>query len=111
MLMSWDLFRQDIIQKLQGVPDLTSESVPDAIGLRSGDAFFGIIQRGRLFFKVDEESLPAYEEAGSGPLRVKGGFLEAFYEVPFDIRDDALLLRQWANRSVIAARRSSAGEK
>jgi len=112
--MSWDLFRDEVVQSLQGVPSLTCASMKDvpgmedADGLRSGDAFFGVIKRGRLFFRVDDATRPPYEEAGSGPLRLKAGILETYYEVPFDVREDPLELRQWAGRAVKAAKKPPA---
>jgi len=38
-------------------------------GLRSGGVFFGIVHKGRLYFKVDDASRPDYQAAGSEPFR------------------------------------------
>ena len=104
--MSWDVFRNEMVGMLQGVPFLTCEAMPDGHGLRSSNVFFGIIQKGRMYFRVDDSTRPAYEEMGSGPFRVKGGVLEAYYEVPFDIRDEKHLLLQWATQAIAVARRA-----
>lgn len=104
--MSWDIFREELVRRLNAIPSLTCAAMGGGHGLSSGETFFGIIERGRFYLKVDDSTRPTYEEMGSGPFRVKGGLMESFYEVPYDVREDDALLLEWANRSLTVARRS-----
>src|SRR5436190_20676947 len=106
--MSWDDFRTEVVQSLQGVPSFACTAMGKGHGLLSGATFFGMIERGRLYFRVDDESRPAYEAAGCGPFRVKGGLVENYYEVPFEVREDPLVLREWANLAILAAEQKPA---
>ncbi len=72
-------------------------------------AFFGFIADGRLYFRADEESRPAYRERGMtafhpadrprGPRTVDRNF-----EVPPHVLEDPVLLRAWAEQAAAAQR-------
>jgi len=66
-------------------------------GLYRGEAFFGIIHKGRLYFKTDETSRTAYRERGMKPFRPNARqMLKTYYEVPIDVMEDAEQLAAWA---------------
>ena len=66
-------------------------------GLYIGDAFFGIVHKGSLYFRTDEASRPAYVKAGSKPFNPKGRQeLHRYYEVPPEVLEDADELLAWA---------------
>jgi DNA transformation protein len=66
-------------------------------GLYQDATFFGIIHRGRLYFKTDDRTRAAYVARGMKPFRPNSTqTLKSYYEVPVDILEDQLQLQQWA---------------
>lgn len=73
-------------------------------GLYHGDAFFGIVFRGRVYFKVNAATRAEYEERGMEPFRPsEKQTMRSFREVPADVLEDAQQLREWARRAIAAA--------
>ncbi len=72
-------------------------------GLYRGRTFFGIIFKGRLYFKTDAESRRIYIERGMKPFRpsVKQT-LKSYYEVPAEILEEPDEIMAWAERAVRA---------
>ena len=71
-----------------------------------GAAFFGIIHKGRLYFKTDSASVSAYRERQMKPFRLNvRQTLKTYYEVPVDIIEDAEELAHWADRATARRRR------
>ncbi len=70
-------------------------------GLYCGTTFFGILHKGRLYFKVSDTTAPRYKEAGMKPFRPNAKqTLKSFYEVPIDVIEDAEAVTQWATDAV-----------
>lgn len=71
-------------------------------GLYRGDVIFGILHRGRLFFKTGPLTRAEYVKKGSTPFRPNARqTLKSYYEVPADVLEDAETLRAWADRAVV----------
>lgn len=67
-------------------------------GLYCGRIFFAIIHKGRLFFKVSDESRSQYEEMGAKPFEPKpGDVMRSYYEVPVDVLENPTMLQEWAD--------------
>ncbi len=78
-------------------------------GLYGGSVFFGIISKGRLYFKTDAKSRRSYAELGMKPFRPNSRqTLKTYYEVPVEILEDRDRLASWANRSVLCVDHSDA---
>jgi DNA transformation protein len=78
-------------------------------GLYRGEAFFGIIFRGRLYFRTDEASRASYLECGMRPFRPNARqTLGTYYEVPLDVLEDPRELERWAG---VAVRTQRGGPK
>ncbi len=76
-------------------------------GLYRGKLFFGIIHRGRLYFKTDPASARIYIEKGMKPFRPSPKqTLKTYYEVPEDVLEDPDDLAAWAERAVASQRGS-----
>lgn len=72
-------------------------------GLHRGDVFFGIIHRGRLYFKTDAQTRSPYLEAGMKPFRPNAKqTLKSYYEVPVDVIEDTDQLAAWARKAFLA---------
>ena len=76
-------------------------------GFYLGGAFFGIIWKGQLFFKTDDETRVEYLAEGSipfdppGPHRGKTSM--TYYRVPESVFEHAEELQAWAKRSAQVA--------
>lgn len=79
-----------------------------AIALRRNDLVFGMIWKGALYFKTDEQSVQDYDAADSDKLRYSdnGGnshALKSYAEVPPDVIEDQDKLCMWAETAYQAA--------
>ena len=74
-------------------------------GLYYGDiedkAFFGIIFKGRLYFKTNSSTASCYVQRGMKPFRPgPRQTLKSFYEVPVEILEETDELVSWAQEAV-----------
>ena len=102
-------FADEIVERLgRVVSSLRIRRMFGAVGLYSGEQFFGIVAFDRLWFKVDDSNRPDYEARGSEPFQPFPDRPTAmsYYEVPADLLGDSEELRVWAMRSVAIARRA-----
>ena len=69
-------------------------------GFYLGPVFFGIIYRGRLYFRTDSRTRADYERAGGKPFRPNARqTLRSYYEVPVDVVEDQDRLVLWARHA------------
>jgi DNA transformation protein and related proteins len=69
--------------------------------LYQDEMFFGIIHKGRLYFKTDETSALKYRKMKMKPFRPNARqTLKHYYEVPVDIIEDRDQLEMWAKTAV-----------
>jgi TfoX/Sxy family transcriptional regulator of competence genes len=105
-----EAFVEDLLTRLAPLGELRAQRMFDGIGLYCDELFFGLIDDGVLFFKVDAESAKAYRAAGSGPFQPfpdrplpdKG--LGGYYEVPLGVQERDEELCRWARRALEVAR-------
>ncbi len=70
-------------------------------GLYHERRFFGILFKGRLYFKTDAQSRPGYEARGMRPFQPSAKqTLRTYYEVPPEVLEDADELLPWARRAI-----------
>lgn len=75
-------------------------------GIYSRDVFFAIHYEDRLYFRVDDETRPAYERAGMEPFEPPNKSpVRSYYEVPPDVVASRGPLREWAEAARDAAAR------
>ncbi len=106
-------FVDDLLVRLAPLGELRAKRMFGGTGLYCDEVFFGLLDAGVLFFKVDEASAAAYRAAGSAPFQPfpdKPSML-AYYEVPLGVleRDEELLV--WARRALAAARGRDAAKR
>lgn len=93
-------FKNFIVDQLSGLHDVTCRAMFGGYGLYQGEAFFGIIHKGRLYFKTDEATLPAYRAQGMKPFRPNSRqTLKTYYEVPVEVIEDQEELTAWARQA------------
>jgi DNA transformation protein len=92
-----DGFRDFVLDQLSELPGLTYRAMFGGYGLYCGRVFFGIVHKGRLYFKTNETTAPRYRERKMKPYRPNAKqTLHSYYEVPVDVLEDAGDLTIWA---------------
>lgn len=100
-----------ILDQLRGIPNLEIRRMFGGHGLYSGDTFFAILHKERLYFKTGEETRPRYEACGMTPFRPSARqTLRTYYEVPVDILEDDARLTEWAQEAIACQERALAGK-
>jgi DNA transformation protein and related proteins len=96
-----DPFSDYCLEQLEGLGRVTAKAMFGGHGLYLGPVFFGIVFRGKLYFKTDEETRAAYVERGMEPFRPsKKQTLRTYYEVPGEVLEKASEAVLWAGRAV-----------
>ena len=97
-----DSFKDFVLDQLGAMPDLTGKTMFGGYGLYHKASFFGIIHKGRLFFKTNDVTQPLYRSRGMQPFRPGARqTLTRYYEVPLDILEDSIDLRAWAQHAAV----------
>jgi DNA transformation protein len=98
-----DSFKAFIVDQLADLHGLTCRAMFGGYGLSRHDKFFGIIHKGRLYFKVTATTISYYKDHGMKPFRPNAKqTLKSFYEVPVDVIEDPEALTSWATQSIKA---------
>lgn len=98
-----DDFKDFVLDQLADLRGLTCRAMFGGYGLRYREVFFGIIHKGRVYFKVTPETIDSYRAMGTKPFRVTSAMtLRTYYEVPADILEDAEQLAAWAGTASAA---------
>ena len=99
--MRHDSFKDYVLDQLDALPELTSKAMFGGHGLYQRETFFGIIHKGRLYFKTNAVTQALYRARGMGPFRPNTNqTLKHYYEVPVDILEDPQELAAWARSAV-----------
>jgi DNA transformation protein and related proteins len=92
---------------LSDLGEITSRSMFGGHGIYWNRVRFGILFRGRLFFKVDDESKGEYLARGMGPFRPnERQTSKSYYEVPSEILHDGEALVAWTRKAIRAGQES-----
>ena len=95
-----DGFKDYVLDQLSGLPGLTCRAMFGGYGLYCGRVFFGIVHKGRLYFKTNASTALRYRERGMKPFRPNAKqTLNTYYEVPVDVLEDAGELTIWAQQA------------
>ena len=98
-----DSFKDFIVDQLADLRGLTCRAMFGGYGLYQKATFFGIIHKGRLYFKVTAITTSSYKDHGMKPFRPNTKqTLKSFYEVPVDVIEDPEALTSWAKHSIKA---------
>ena len=95
-----DGFRDFVLDQVNELPGLTHRAMFGGYGLYCGRVFFGIVHRGRLYFKTNVNTAPRYRERKMKPFRPNAKqTLNTYYEVPVDVLEDAGEPTIWAQQA------------
>jgi len=95
-----------ILEQLEGIDGLQSRRMFGAVGLYSGELFFGLIDDDTLFLKTDGSNAAEYISRKMPrfmPFPERPEAVMAYYQVPADIMEDKESLHDWARKSVAVA--------
>lgn len=100
--MPGDPFCQHVLIQLALLGNrLRARAMFGGYGLYLGETFFGIVWKGRLFFKTSSATAARYIERGMEPFSPSPQqTLKRYYEVPEDILARREELLAWANEAV-----------
>ena len=94
-------FKDFVLDQLAGMDDVEARRMFGGYGLYRDETFFGIIHKGKLFFKIDESTVVEYRKRKMKPFRPNAKqTLKSYYQVPVDIIENADELREWAVRAI-----------
>lgn len=105
-----DSYRDFVLEQLGRVVPVRHRAMFGGVGIYAGDLFFALIDDDILFFKVDDETRPAFEAAGMEPFTYgrpdgKTGTM-GYYRLPADVLEDVVELEDWVQRALAVARRA-----
>jgi DNA transformation protein and related proteins len=90
-----DTFRDFVIEQLGD--GIKARAMFGGYGLYRGDDFFGIVFKGRLYFRTGPLARREYVKRGMKPFKPSARTtLKTYYEVPADVLEDRETARAWA---------------
>jgi DNA transformation protein len=94
-------FKDFVLDQLTGMDNVEARRMFGGYGLYHDETFVGIVQKGKLFFKINESTVGEYRKRKMKPFRPNPKqTLKSYYQVPGDVIEDADELRQWAERAI-----------
>jgi DNA transformation protein len=100
-------FKDLVLDQLQYLVDVEARRMFGGYGLYQDETIFGIIHRGKLFFKIDESTVGAYRKFKMKPFRPNAKqTLKSYYQVPQDVVEDMDILCKWAVQAVECQRKT-----
>ena len=98
--MKTDSFKDFVLDQLADLRGITTRAMFGGYGLYQHDIFFGIIHKGRLYFKTDRVTAARYRERGMKPFNPSPAqTLKNYYEVPVEILEASGNLTAWASQA------------
>lgn len=108
--MKRDSYKEFILDQLGTLGTVDCRAMFGAGGLYHNGIFFGIVFKGRLYFKTGAETRAEYLECGMKPFRPNSRqTLKSYYEVPIEVVEDDEELALWAGKAVRCQSRKSPG--
>jgi DNA transformation protein and related proteins len=104
--MAGDSFQSFVLDQLSALPELRARAMFGGHGLYSGELFFGILYRGRVYLKVNGSNRAEFEARGMSlfSYEVRGEVKTMnYFEVPPDVLEDRHEAVAWARRALSVA--------
>lgn len=99
-----DSFKEFVLDQLNDAGSVVSRAMFGGHGLYCKGTFFGIIFKGRLYFKTNSSTRQTYVERGMKAFRPNPAqTLKNYYEVPVEIIDEPDQLVDWAQDAIGSA--------
>ena len=95
-----DGFKDYVLDQLADLRGVTCRAMFGGYGLYQRDIFFGIIHKGRLYFKTDRMTASRYRDRGMKPFKpTSAQTLKNYYEVPVEVLEVPDDLTTWATQA------------
>ena len=106
MVPTDESFKDFVLDQLQDVNGVEARPMFGGHGLYQDETFFGILHKGKLYFKVDESTVGDYHKRKMKPFRPNANqTLKSYYEVPVEIIEDGERLGAWAEAAIHCQRK------
>ena len=94
-------FKDFVLDQLRGLDDVEARRMFGGYGLYQDETFFGIVHKGRLYFKIDGSTVGEYRKRKMKPFRPNARqILKSYYQVPLEILEDTERLGEWAAQAI-----------
>jgi DNA transformation protein len=101
--------RDEVVGKLDGLAGLRSKGMFGGYGLWAEEGlFFGIVDDGRVYFRTDAATRPAYDARACTGFRYAPGEppSDTYRSVPVEVLAEPATLLAWAEDAIDATRRA-----
>jgi DNA transformation protein len=96
-----DSFKDFVLDQLRDLDDVAARRMFGGYGLYQDETFFGIVHKGRLYFKIDETTVAEYRKRKMKAFRPNAKqTLKSYYQVPVEVIEDANQLCEWAEQAI-----------
>jgi DNA transformation protein len=93
-------FKDFVLDQLKDLDGVETWRMFGGFGLYQYETFFGIVHKGRLYFKVDQATIREYRKRKMKPFRPNAKqTLKSYYQVPVAIIENADELKEWAAKA------------
>jgi DNA transformation protein and related proteins len=100
-------FKDFVLDQLQALDGVEARRMFGGFGLYRDETFFGIVHKGRLYFKIDASTVGEYRKRKMKPFRPNARqTIRSYYQVPAEILEDADRLVAWVGRAVACQKKS-----
>ena len=90
-------FKDFILDQLALLAGVEAGRMFGGFGLYQDETFFGIVHKGKVFFKIDDSTVGTYRKHKMKPFRPNAKqTLKSYYQVPVELIEDADALSHWA---------------
>ena len=94
-------FKDFVLDQLRELDGVDARRMFGGHGLYQDETFFGILHKGKLYFKVGESTVGEYRKRKMKPFRPNARqTLASYYQVPVEILEDNEQLCDWAVKAV-----------
>ena len=98
-------FRDFVLDQLEGLDGVEARAMFGGYGLYLGEEFFGMVWKGRAWFRTDERSRAEYRALGAEPIPFGKDYEQnRYWSVPEDVLEDGPRLRAWARAAAATPR-------
>jgi DNA transformation protein and related proteins len=95
-----DSITEFVIDQLRSLGPVEARSMFGGRGLYWREMIFGLVDEGRVYFRVGESTVERYREKGSKPFEPWPGHIMAgYWELPADVLEDADEAAGWAKEA------------
>lgn len=107
-------FVEYVLELLAPLGSVRARAMFGGHGIYRGDVMFALIEKDRMYFKVDDATRPAFVAQGLSPFtyvaRGKTQTLQ-YYEAPPEVFEEPEAMQLWAKQAVDVALKAKRGKK